>query len=163
MPTNSETISQRIVQREGMPVAQDVGDGAGLTGIAGQTRAWLDQWNLPAPASEAEAATNIQVWFALSGLAQVVNASLPLGDVVCDWAYNSGVTPAVRGLQTALGVTADGKLGSQTLAALAKVDCEFIASEVARERIKFLAAAFTHGQIDVKFCAGLMARAMSFV
>jgi lysozyme family protein len=43
---------------------------------------------------------------------------VPIGILILDWAVNSGVSRAVKALQTAVGADADGILGSRTVAAV---------------------------------------------
>jgi hypothetical protein len=161
--TNADQIAANIYDREGMDHDEDIGDGAGVTHIGGQTDAWLAQWSLTAPTDRPSAEKNITAWMVLSGLMQVVNRSLPLGDAVCDFAYVSGERPAVRALQTAIHVPVDGLVGPVTYGALAIVDAAAVARQVAKARVIFLGAALTNGGLAAKFAGGELSRAASFL
>lgn len=161
--TNADTIASRIYDREGMDHDEDIGDGAGVTHIGGQTDVWLAQWSLTAPTDRASAEQNVTAWLRLSGLQAIVDRSLPLGDAVADWAFNSDERAAVRGLQAALGVTVDGTIGPVTLGALATADTAALARQVAKDRLHFLGLAFTHGTISMTFASGLIDRSLTFL
>lgn len=166
--TNAEQVAANIVAREHMPVAQDIGDGAGLTYPGGQTKDWLDQWNLQPPANEAEAATNLQSWLAQTGLMTIVNASVPLGDALADFAYNSGggMRAGVKAIQAAVGVVTDGLIGSATIAAVGRQtpdQCAAIAKVVAKARVHYLISQTKAGHIDIAFLDGLVVRALTFL
>ncbi len=164
--TSAETVAQRTIEREGMPTPLDIGDGMGLSGAAGQTRLWCETYNVPFPTTEAQAAANLLVWMAKTHLLALVTLSLPLGDAICDWAYNSDVRAAVRGLQGILGVSVDGILGPQTLGAvgvLTEPERAALVRDVAIARVKFLGAGLTHGTIKADFALGLLTRAVSFL
>lgn len=162
--TNAETVAANIVQREGMPAPQDIGDGAGVTQIGGQTLGWLSQWSLPIPKTEFDAISNIMIWLAKSGQMPIVALSLPLGDVIADWCYTSGLRTGIQGLQGVLGVATDGLIGPKTLDKLrAEPDPSALVRDVSIRRCKLLAAAFAHGQIKPEFCVGEFDRALSFI
>jgi len=73
-------------------------------------------------------------WAAIQG------DSLPGGVdlLLFDFAVNSGPARAVRMLQRALGVSEDGVVGPQTLAALARADPAGVVDAVTRQRLGFL-------------------------
>lgn len=56
---------------------------------------------------------------------------------VFDWAVNSGPRRAIQGLQKAVGSTADGLIGPNTLKAVASADPISIISELHKEREMF--------------------------
>jgi len=60
--------------------------------------------------------------------------------VTFDAAVNNGVVTALRWLQRALGVTADGKIGPETLAAARKADPEQVLVDLHALRIHFMAS-----------------------
>ena len=166
--TNSEHVASNILAREHMPVAQDIGDGAGVTYPGGQTKDWLDQWGLQPPANEAEAATNLQSWFAQSGLQVVINYSVELGDALADFAYNSGggLRTGVKAIQTAVGVVSDGIIGAATLSAISRqtpTQLQAVAKTVAKARVHYLIAQTKAGNIGIEFLDGLVNRALSFL
>jgi lysozyme family protein len=69
-----------------------------------------------------EAAANYAAWMAKTKLDVVCDADVSLGAAVVDWSVHSGHVVAIKGLQKALGVDPDGRLGPKTLAALGIVE-----------------------------------------
>ena len=65
---------------------------------------------------------------------------LPLGVdyAVFDSAVNSGVSQAVKFIQRALNVTADGIIGAQTIAAASQREPSELIEQVCEERLQFL-------------------------
>lgn len=118
MTANVRAVIDRVLLHEGG--IADVGDGKGLTRF-GQTPQWLDQWGLAAPRTVDEAAENYAIWLDKIGLAAVCEIDPILGSAVVDFAVNSGHVTAVKALQRAIGVAADGVIGGQTVAALSAV------------------------------------------
>tara|TARA_R110000822_G_scaffold19407_1_gene63338 strand:- start:144 stop:752 length:609 start_codon:yes stop_codon:yes gene_type:complete len=57
---------------------------------------------------------------------------------VADFAVNSGPSRAVKYLQAALGVTQDGAIGPQTLAAAAAADPEALINKINADRLAFM-------------------------
>ena len=70
----------------------------------------------------------------LHQLQSVTNA-----EIVCDWLVNSGPL-AIKPLQQALRVTADGVIGPQTLAAVNQFTAESLRLRVLSQRLRFMAA-----------------------
>jgi lysozyme family protein len=115
--TPLDALVGRVIQREGG--VADVGDGKGVTRY-GQTPDWLAQFNLPTPKTPEDAAANYLTWIALLGFHPLVDAGDNLADILLDIAVMSSGAKAVKALQTALGINADGVLGPQTLEALSR-------------------------------------------
>lgn len=158
-----DQVVSNILARENMPVPKDIGDGE-VTWAGGQTTVWCDQYRLPYPQDEVMAAKNLTDWLIFCGFVQIINRSLPLGDCVSDWAYNSDVMVAVKALQSALGVTADGWLGPIALKALADWgNYADLTRTVAEARIAFIQAEVAAGRIKAQFEQGLVNRAESFL
>jgi lysozyme family protein len=59
---------------------------------------------------------------------------------VFDAAVNSGVKQAAMWLQRAVGVTADGVIGPQTLAAVGRQNAQALASQMLGQRLEFMAS-----------------------
>jgi lysozyme family protein len=115
-----DEIIRRIIEREGG--VADVGDGKGVTRW-GQTPGWLSDFNLPIPTNATEAAENYVEWLRITGLDAVIGpVADDAADFVIDFGVHSGHVPAVKVLQRAVGVTADGKIGPVTRAAVANAD-----------------------------------------
>lgn len=72
---------------------------------------------------------------------------LPLGvDYACfDFAVNSGVPRAIKTLQKAVGVNADGVIGPATLAAIESQNPRDLATEICEIRLNFLQSLPTWG------------------
>lgn len=73
--------------------------------------------------------------------------NLPAGVDYCvfDAAVNSGVSRAVKWLQTAAGTAADGAIGPATLGAVAEKQPDALVKEYCEQRLKFLQALPTWG------------------
>lgn len=98
----------------------DLGDGKGLT-IHGQTQEWLDEFGLPTPKNETDAAANYEVWLWQTRIAEVCEIDVGLGHFVADDALHSGLVQAIKDLQRALGgIDVDGIIGPETLGAVAR-------------------------------------------
>lgn len=78
-----------------------------------------------------------------------------------DWHVNSGVS-AVKGLQTAAGVTADGKIGPKSIAAVNACDEDELMTKLIAARIAFYNAIVARNPSQEKFLKGWINRANSF-
>jgi lysozyme family protein len=108
-------VVDRILEDEGG--VADAGDGKGITRF-GQTPQWLADYNLPTPSTPEQARANYVAWLTKTGVAKVIEKDGFVGWVVADAAVHFGLTAAIKLLQRALGITADGVLGPQTLGAV---------------------------------------------
>lgn len=82
---------------------------------------------------------------------------------VADMAVLSGPSVAIRNLQAALGVQADGVIGPVTLAALKAADAERVNNAFALGRAYGLVRIAQKRPKDVQFLYGWVVRALSFV
>lgn len=110
-----EGVIRRVMRAEGG--VADVGDGKGITRW-GQTPQWLEDFGLPTPETADQAFLNYATWMTMTGLNVIADLDGTLGSAVVDWAVHSGHTVAIRGLQRALGVAADGVIGPDTKRAI---------------------------------------------
>lgn len=134
-PAARDAIIAEVIKREGG--VSDIGDGKGITRW-GQTPGWLAQFNLPIPDSPEAAASNYAEWLRLTGLDAVIGETAdPAADFVIDFAVHSGHIPAIRLLQTVLGVTADGVMGPKTRAAIEWADRRWLAFAVIAGEMKY--------------------------
>jgi len=78
-----------------------------------------------------------------------------------DWNVNSGAW-AVKALQTAVGVTADGGVGPLTLAAVNAADENTLMPQLIAARIQFYQNIVAHNPSQQKFLQGWINRANSF-
>lgn len=125
----------------------DVGDGKGVTRW-GQTPGWLTQFNLPIPTNATEAADNYAEWLRLTGLEAVIGDEAdPAADFVIDFAVHSGHIPAVKLLQNALKVTADGVIGPKTREAIEWADRRWLAFAVIAGEMKFQGGLITDNPV----------------
>lgn len=134
-PRAQEAIVDAIMREEGG--VADVGDGKGITRW-GQTMKWLRQWHLPVPQTPADARLNYHLWLQASGLAAVCAVDDALAHNVVDWAVNSGEERAVKALQRALGVTADGVIGPKTRAKLELANRIQLGAELIAMRLDYI-------------------------
>jgi lysozyme family protein len=154
-PAIINVVVERVLVREGG--VADVGDGMGITRY-GQTDGWLGQYGLPQPKTRDDAAANYRAWLHLTKLEALCTILDPLPDVVIDYAVNSGDSLAVEALQRAIGVTADGKLGPASLAALAGCQRSRTAHHVIADRLELIGHLITHKTEDAKFADNWMHR-----
>lgn len=83
----------------------------------------------------------------------------PLNGLVFDVAVNSGPSNAIKFLQRALGVTADGDFGNQTLNALKKASSvKLLCEQYNDQRRRFFNAIVARTPSQGKFLAGWMRR-----
>lgn len=88
----------------------------------------------------------------------------PLQTQLIDITVNSGYSRAVKCLQKALGIKADGIPGPATAAYLAAhPDWRYLSNRVARERILFLSKLISLKSSQLRFINGWMDRATSFL
>src|SRR6187549_1380891 len=104
-------IIAEVIRREGG--IADVGDGKGITSF-GQTPTWLEAFGYEAPTDRAMAAANYHAWLEYTRLIDVCEFPDVLADVVIDYAVHSGHHAAIKALQSALGLRADGIFGVET-------------------------------------------------
>lgn len=153
---NVSSVIDRILISEGG--VADVGDGMGITRF-GQTPIWLEDWGFVPPGNVADAAANYEAWMHKLRLDEVVDKSPLVGYFVTDFAVMSGHIPAIKALQEALGVTADGVIGPQTLGAFEGLDAQGLALRLLAARGRQLGDAMANKERDNrKFARGWMNR-----
>ena len=159
MTTNVSGVIDRVLLHEGG--VADVGDGKGTT-YFGQTLDWLATFGLPIPDSREAAKLNYALWLKKTGLDSVCEADPALGAAVVDWAVHSGHVVAVKALQRALNVAADGRMGPDTRHALfANTPAGYrrVLVAVYAERLQFLGRAITNNPGELsRYAAGWMNR-----
>lgn len=146
--TAVDTVVAYVLKQEGG--VSNVGDGMGVTRY-GQTDAWLQQYGLPVPTSQADAARNYRIWLTMTQLVRVVQKDVTLGTVVVDTAVHSGVSQAVKLLQRALGVKDDGIFGPQTITAMELANAAPIAVAVVSGRARLVGAILQATPADVRY------------
>src|SRR5687767_2369558 len=86
----------------------------------GQTPAWLETFGLRPPKNALDAVSNYRTWLVRTGLIGVCEYPDAFALSVVDWAVHAGHVPAIKALQTRLGIQADGVFGPETKAAVDK-------------------------------------------
>jgi len=155
MSPNVQAVIARILAREGG--VADVGDGMGATRW-GQTEDLLAEYGLTAPNTPQEAAGNYAKWISFERLDEVCDFDLELGDDVADACVNDGAGQGIEFLQRALGVTADGRIGPLTIAAMQKANPRALRAAVLAEDIEFHGRLIARNPSEAKYAAGWAAR-----
>lgn len=87
----------------------------------------------------------------------------PLRSLLVDAGVNHGVVRAIQWLQAAVGVRADGKVGSVTRAALDREPHEDVRRRILRRRIIFYGQIITRDPSQAAFAEGWARRVAEFV
>lgn len=82
-------------------------------------------------------------------------------NMLCDFAVNSGIVPALKNSQKAIGVESDGKIGPNTLAALNSSSS--VAGKIAAYRMFYLAWIVSKNPVQAKFIGGWANRVESLL
>lgn len=151
--TGIEDVLTRIAADEGG--VKDVGDGKGVTHY-GQTEEWLKTYGLPIPKSPEQAVSNWSVWLHIVKLDLIaLPAYDALAHIVIDYAVHSGTSVAIKALQSAMRVNADGVLGPQTLAMLATANRGYLAHAVIAASMELQGRIITNNPgKNAKYAAG---------
>lgn len=102
-----------------------------------------------------------QMFIAAPGFSAITDGRLR--HVVVDDAVMSGPAVAIRNLQLALKVPADGKLGPVTRAAIATCDAERTRVDVVKARCLRYGQIVKHDETQRAFILGWLSRALSFL
>lgn len=141
MNNNWDICFERLIKHEG-GYSNHSSDPGGRTNL-GITQAVWENWvDRPVTEEEMKALTKDMVKPLYKDLywERVKGDKLPSGVDYCvfDAAVNSGVRRASQWLQSALGVTADGSIGPQTLAIASVTSPATIITNFSAQRLKFL-------------------------
>jgi lysozyme family protein len=138
---------------------KDVGDGQGVTRF-GQTPRWLAQFGFEPPETRDQAVANYRTWLVRTGLIGLCDYPDTLALAVIDWAVHSGHVTAIRGLQRALDLPADGIYGPETQTAVDRLDSargarsrRSVAVHVLAARMRFVGRLVTDRPADARFAA----------
>lgn len=133
MTPAAQTCIALVLKHEG-GLVDNPADPGGLTnfGISQHYYPTVDIRNLTAEA--AAAIYEHDYWQPISGDL----LPLPLAMVTLDAAVMSGIRPAAKWMQEAIGVTADGSIGAKTIAAAAACDMVSAVSMACTARLAFL-------------------------
>jgi lysozyme family protein len=124
----------------------------------GQTPAWLNEFDLPIPCTPDDAMVNYEHWLQRTQLDTVCDRDAALGLIVVDYAIHSGVKTAVKALQRALGVSADGVIGGETRKALASASAPVTARRVYAARLRLLGRLLADDPSRRMYAAGWLNR-----
>lgn len=86
-----------------------------------------------------------------------------LRGLLVDFGVHSGPRAAIRALQTAIGVKADGILGPQTIASLHALDAAGIYRIVLQARMSYIAGILQRDPTQRVFAAGWLRRLAEFI
>ena len=81
-------------------------------------------------------------------------ANQSVANICVDWAWASGTGTAIRQVQSLLGVTADGVVGTQTLAALNKANHRHLFAKIKSARLRFVDSIVRRDPKQKKFING---------
>lgn len=142
--SNFQPLVEQLLGIEGGVSDRPAKDDPGKLTNLGVTQKVYDQWRalkgLP-PKSVREITRQEMTAIAKANYWQPIQGDkLPSGIdfAVFDFAYNSGPAQAIKELQRALGVNADGSIGLQTLEALAVCDQVAVINGVCDRRLTFM-------------------------
>lgn len=159
-----EDIIPRILQREGGYVNHP-NDRGGATNY-GITQRVYQEWKSD-PAADvknltmSEAAQIYRVHYWLPGKVEQLPAAIR--DIHFDAAVNHGVVRAAKLLQTASGVTVDGEIGPNTIAAANALNPELLKLRYIVARYKFYGEIVQRDRSQSVFMAGWMNRMSHFI
>lgn len=143
-------------------IAEDPNDRGRLTKFGVTFEAWRKEHPLATP-NDIKALTREQAVeflteeYALKpGISRIVNDAVRFA--VIDYAINSGPVAAIRALQKAVGVTADGIFGHDTEEAANKFDAVCLLRLVVAARIRHLGRIITKDPRQSTFAAGWLSR-----
>lgn len=141
MKANFDRCLSEVLQHEGRYV-NDPHDPGGETNMGISKRSYPKENIKAMTRARAAAIYRRDFWDAVAG------DDLPAGlDLVAfDAAVNSGVSRGAKWLQTALGVSADGKIGPATLAAARKAHPEAVIDRATSARLAWLRTLPTWGR-----------------
>lgn len=163
----SDEIIDAILLREGGYVAHP-SDRGGHTNH-GVTQAVLAEWRgRPVTVDDVRNLTVGEArelyrdrYIAKPGFLTIENQQLRAHAVDC--AVNHGPANAVKMLQKAVRVFADGHLGPQTRAAVNRMDAGALYRRLCAERVRFYGQIITRDPSQAVFAAGWMNRAAEFI
>ena len=141
MNNNWDICFERLIKHEG-GYSNHSSDPGGRTNLGITQSVWENWVDRPVTEEEMKALTKDMVKPLYKDLywERVKGDKLPSGVDYCvfDAAVNSGVRRASQWLQSALGVTADGSIGPQTLAIASVTSPATIITNFSAQRLKFL-------------------------
>ena len=141
MNNNWDICFERLIKHEG-GYSNHSSDPGGRTNLGITQSVWENWVDRPVTEEEMKALTKDMVKPLYKDLywERVKGDKLPSGVDYCvfDAAVNSGVRRASQWLQTALGVTADGSIGPQTIAVASMTPPVTIITNYSAQRLKFL-------------------------
>lgn len=162
----AEILVPIILKHEGGFV-NDKDDSGGATMKGVTLKTYREFYGMNKTVADLKAITNhewteifkVGYWDPLKG-DEINNQSI--ANLLVDFGYNSGTATAAKKIQSILGVTADGKIGPMTIAALNFSQQEITFSKLKQARIDFYEAIIRNKPSQEKFRKGWMNRVNSF-
>lgn len=157
-----QSVITSILRREGGNV-DDPLDHGGETHF-GITIPFAGTWQIPWPPTLADARAGYRRMLAGTQIDAIPDAATL--DLVADSAVNHGTSKAVKWLQAALGLQADGVIGPLTLAEFGNWrfhSSDDVRNSILASRFKFYAAIVQNDPTQLKFLGGWINRACEFL
>jgi lysozyme family protein len=155
----SETIDG-VIKREGKPT-NDPKDHGGRTQLGISEKSNPEAWKDGVVTPEEAQAIYTQKYVKSPHFDTVPVDHLR--SQLIDFGVNSGPIIAIQKLQEILGVTVDGELGPETLAALAMKDPKVINNQLVIARIKLIGRIVSKNVTQIRFINGWLDRATQFL
>lgn len=160
-----DTIIDAIIEREGGDkVTNDPTDGGGRTAYGISETSNPEAWKDGKVSEEEARAIYTLKYVAAPGFNQVKDESLKAQLV--DFGVNSGPYIAIRNLQDALGLKADGVIGPETLTALESLQGDalrLLNNALVAARVKMFGRIVAKNPSQLKFLSGWLNRALEFL
>ena len=160
--SNFEQIADLIIRREGGWV-NDPDDRGGETIWGISKRAHPEMWRNGPPTKEQAREFYIAKYVIGPGFNKLPASHAKLQEQLIDYGVNSGPQLAIQKVQGLVGVSADGKLGPKTLAAIVAANPRELNNALVRERCKMAGRIVQRDVKQVKFLSGWLERFLSFI
>ena len=148
MKDSFQTAFDHVIRSEGGYVNHP-SDPGGRTNLGVTQKVWEEWAKHPVTEADMKALTPdvVAPLYQANYWNRIKGDNLPAGVDYCvfDAAVNSGVSRAVKWLQTVAGTAADGAIGPATLGAVAEKQPDALVKEYCEQRLKFLQALPTWG------------------
>lgn len=156
-----DTLLDEIVAREGAKDTNDPADSGGRTKYGISEKYHPEAWKDGPPTEEEAKDIFLKHYIIAPGIHKVTPDYLM--NFVADIAVLSGPNTAIQQLQKALGVTVDGDLGPETLAALSSRNPEVTLVKLVKIRVLALVRLAQKRPKDLKWLFGWVTRSFSFL
>lgn len=159
--TRFDICLDRILKHEGGFV-QDIFDSGGMTNLGVTKRVWEEFVGHPVSEADMRSLTveKVSKLYKQRYWDRVQADKLPPGvDYICmDFAVNAGVGRSIKTLQSAVGATADGIIGNQTLTKINSIDPKKLINDLSDARIDFYQGIVARKPDQARFIKGWLNR-----